>query len=161
MTKNQVLIFIYALLNVMIIHSQFIFPSFIIQKEIALTFSWTLPAIAMIIKYFMLMSLTDFSAKKVAFLSVGMTFVSELFSLLPLLLLDGLVSWVYNTTGAYFIAWFVFSIIFKTLIEYSIIYSYDPTLDRQTLFFWIASVQTIVTLIGAIGYSMTYYLNVM
>lgn len=160
MTRNQILVLIFAILNILIIHSQLLFPSLIIGKEIVSIFSWVLIAGALIAKYLVLLSLSKASAKKIAFLSVAMTVSSELFALLPLMLLDMLISIVYNTDGAYFIAWFVFSIIFKTIIEEWVAHAYLPQIDQKTLYLWLAIIHTILTTVGALGYVFTYYIKI-
>lgn len=159
MTRNQILVLIFTILNILIIH-QLIFPSLVIEKEIAAIFSWVLIIAALIAKYLLLIGLSKASPMKIAFLSVAMTFGADLFALLPSALLDMAIAMIYNTDGAYFIKWFLFSIIFKTGIEGWIAIAYLPQIDRKALYLWLAIIHTILTMVGALGYVFTYYIKI-
>lgn len=160
MTKNQILATIFVLLNLIIIHSQLFFPSLVIEQEIWNIFSWVLIACKLITEYMILMTLSKASASKVSILVVGMNTASYLFSLLPSMLLDMLISLVYNADGAHFISWFIFSIIFKTIIESWIAITYLPHIDKKSTYLWLAVINTMVTTIGALGYVFTYYIKI-
>lgn len=160
MTKNQILVIFFSLINLIVLHSQLFSPSFVIEQEVWAIFSWVLILAKLISTYMILMTLSKESAGKIILLVCFMNFASYLFSLFPSMLIDTLISLIYNKDGAYFIGWFIFSVIFKTGVEGWIASNYLPQVDSKTMYLWMAIINTMITTISALGYVFTYYIKI-